>query len=130
MKVEQRIGRLDRIGQKKTVFIYNLACAGTIEERVLSVLDQRIQLFTESVGSLDPILGEVETQLASIVMGQLDHFDQEFEQLAMSVEQRARQARENEQIGRASCREREGQDVWRSVVAGSLIKKKNKEQRM
>lgn len=98
MKVEQRIGRLDRIGQKRTVFIYNLACAGTIEERILSVLDHRIQLFTESVGSLDPILGEVETQLASIVMGQLDRFDQEFEQLAMSVEHRARQARENERL--------------------------------
>src|SRR3546814_8328881 len=81
MKVEQRIGRLDRIGQKKTVFIYNLACAGTIEERVLSVLDQRIQLFTESVGSLDPILGEVETQLASIVMGQLDRSEEHTSEL-------------------------------------------------
>ena len=52
MKVEQRIGRLERIGQKKKVFIYNLACAGTIEERVLDVLEHRINLFTESVGSL------------------------------------------------------------------------------
>ena len=60
MKVEQRIGRLDRIGQKHPVFIYNLACEGTVEDHVLDVLDTRIRLFTESVGSLDPILGDVE----------------------------------------------------------------------
>ena len=41
-EVEQRIGRVDRIGQKRTVQIWNLACADTIEERVLDVLDQRM----------------------------------------------------------------------------------------
>lgn len=98
MKVEQRIGRLDRIGQKRTVFIYNLACAGTIEERVLLVLDQRIQLFTESVGSLDPILGDVETELSSLVMGQIDRFDAVFEHLAEDLGKRARHAQENERL--------------------------------
>ena len=39
MKVEQRIGRLDRIGQTRPVFIYNLACTDTVEERVLDLLD-------------------------------------------------------------------------------------------
>ena len=52
MKVEQRIGRLDRIGQTRPVFIYNLACRETVEERVLDVLAKRIRLFEESVGSL------------------------------------------------------------------------------
>src|SRR6266567_9267884 len=60
MRVEQRIGRLDRIGQKLPVRIYNLFCEDTVEERVLEVLERRIGLFQESVGSLDPILGEVE----------------------------------------------------------------------
>jgi transcription elongation GreA/GreB family factor len=69
MRVEQRIGRIDRIGQSKTVVTYNLACLGTIEERVLEVLDNRIRLFEESVGSLDPILGEVEKQLQNLVAG-------------------------------------------------------------
>ena len=59
MKVEQRIGRLDRIGQTAPVRIYNLYCEGTVEERVLEVLANRIGLFQESVGSLDPILGTV-----------------------------------------------------------------------
>jgi superfamily II DNA or RNA helicase len=98
MKVEQRIGRLDRIGQKKKVFIYNLACEGTIEERVLDVLEHRINLFTESVGSLDPILGEIETEFERLVMRQRDRFDLEFAQLDEDLERRMREAREKERI--------------------------------
>ena len=98
MKVEQRIGRLDRIGQNKTVFIYNLACKDTVEERVLAVLEHRIQLFTESVGSLDPILGEIENELESLVMRHHDQFDIEFNDLEEDVERRAREARENERV--------------------------------
>jgi SNF2 family DNA or RNA helicase len=68
MRVEQRIGRLDRIGQKRQVRIYNLFCEETVEERVLEVLEQRIGLFQESVGSLDPILGEVERDIERLVL--------------------------------------------------------------
>lgn len=98
MKVEQRIGRLDRIGQNKKVFIYNLACKDTVEERVLTVLEHRIKLFTESVGSLDPILGEIENQLESLVMRHHDQFDIEFNNLEEDVERRSREARENERV--------------------------------
>lgn len=55
MRVEQRIGRVDRIGQTRPVTIYNLVNVDTIEERVLDVLEKRIRLFEESIGSLDPI---------------------------------------------------------------------------
>jgi hypothetical protein len=98
MKVEQRIGRLDRIGQTKTVFIYNLACSGTIEERVLDVLEDRIRLFTESVGSLDPILGEVEHDITKLVMSHRQRFDEVFEELASDLGKRTREARENERV--------------------------------
>ena len=64
MKVEQRIGRIDRIGQKKPVSIFNLSTTGTVEERVLHVLSERIGLFEETVGGLDPILGDVESRSA------------------------------------------------------------------
>ena len=87
---------MDRIGQKKTVFIYNLACKGTIEERVLDVLDNRIRLFTESVGSLDPILGDVEQDIAQMVMLHRDRLDEEFEQYAVDLGRRTREARESE----------------------------------
>lgn len=98
MKVEQRIGRLDRIGQKRTVLIYNLACAGTIEERVLDVLENRIRLFTESVGSLDPILGDVEQDITKLVMTHIDRFDEVFEDYAVDLGRRTREATENERV--------------------------------
>src|SRR5437773_1054906 len=58
MVVEQRIGRLHRIGQTREVHIVNLAAAGTIESYILQLLDQKIKLFELVVGELDLILGE------------------------------------------------------------------------
>jgi SNF2 family DNA or RNA helicase len=58
MVVEQRIGRLHRIGQTREVHIVNLAAAGTIESYILLLLDQKIKLFELVVGELDLILGE------------------------------------------------------------------------
>jgi len=58
MVVEQRIGRLHRIGQKREVHIVNLAAAGTIESYILQLLDKKIKLFELVVGELDLILGE------------------------------------------------------------------------
>src|SRR5436305_1591953 len=58
MVVEQRIGRVHRIGQTREVHIVNLAAAGTIEAYILQLLDQKIKLFELVVGELDLILGE------------------------------------------------------------------------
>src|SRR5213593_241413 len=58
MVVEQRIGRLHRIGQTREVHIVNLAAAGTIESYILRLLDRKIKLFELVVGELDVILGE------------------------------------------------------------------------
>lgn len=58
--VEQRIGRLHRIGQRHEVIIYNLAAAGTVEDRILRVLQDKIRLFELVVGELDLILGRFE----------------------------------------------------------------------
>ena len=63
MRVEQRIGRLDRIGQRSPPWIFNFSVMGTIEERVLDVLANRIRVFEETIGGLDPILGDVESDL-------------------------------------------------------------------
>jgi len=60
MQIEQRIGRLHRIGQRDDVVITNVLGAGTIEERVLGVLESKINLFELVVGELDMILGRVE----------------------------------------------------------------------
>ena len=68
MKIEQRIGRLDRLGQKHPVTVINLSLIGTIEERVLDVLHRRIQLFEQTIGGLDPILGEVEESIKDLFL--------------------------------------------------------------
>ena len=58
MVVEQRIGRIHRIGQTRPAHIINFAAQGTIEAHVLKLLDEKIQLFELIVGELDVILGD------------------------------------------------------------------------
>lgn len=64
MEVEQRIGRLDRIGQQaEAILIHNLWMVGTIETTILFRLYDRIKIFESSIGALEPILGEVLSEL-------------------------------------------------------------------
>ena len=59
MKVEQRIGRIDRLGQvADKIQIVSFVLADTIEELVLDRLYQRIRVFEQSIGDLEEILGE------------------------------------------------------------------------
>lgn len=60
MRLEQRIGRIHRFGQKEDVNIYNFAIRNTIEEHVLSLLYEKINLFERVVGNLDAILEKLE----------------------------------------------------------------------
>lgn len=50
MKIEQRIGRIDRIGQTKDVRIFNFILDGTVEERVHSILDSKLDLIAQEFG--------------------------------------------------------------------------------
>jgi SNF2 family DNA or RNA helicase len=59
MQIEQRLGRLHRVGQDHDVLLTNLVARGTIEEQVLRVLEAKINLFELVVGELDMILGRV-----------------------------------------------------------------------
>ncbi len=59
MVIEQRIGRLHRFGQTGEVRVYNLCARGTVEERVLDVLDRRVHLFELVVGEMDMVLGNL-----------------------------------------------------------------------
>jgi len=60
MQIEQRLGRLHRVGQDRDVLLTNLVASGTIEEQVLRVLEAKINLFELVVGELDMILGRVD----------------------------------------------------------------------
>jgi superfamily II DNA or RNA helicase len=59
MKIEQRIGRLDRLGQEaERIQIFNFAIDETIEERILLRLHERVGVFERSLGDVEQILGQ------------------------------------------------------------------------
>ena len=62
MRLEQRIGRIHRIGQERDVFIFNLCLQGSIEEFMMRILDDKINMFELVIGEIDTILGNLETE--------------------------------------------------------------------
>ena len=96
MRVEQRIGRVDRIGQDHAVNIFNLWVKGTIEERVLDVLEKRIRVFEETIGGLDPILGETESDIQKIMRIAGEKQEEAIEEFGKRLEEEVRHAREAE----------------------------------
>jgi len=61
MRIEQRIGRVHRIGQTKDVFVFNFCIKGSIEEGILRVLHDKINMFELVVGEIDSIIGNLDT---------------------------------------------------------------------
>ena len=62
MEIEQRIGRIHRIGQENEVQVYNFCAAGSIEDHILEVLDRKINMFELVVGEIDMILGHLKEE--------------------------------------------------------------------
>jgi SNF2 family DNA or RNA helicase len=60
MQIEQRIGRIHRIGQEKEVQIYNFCSGGTLEDYMLEILDRKINMFELVIGEIDMILGRLQ----------------------------------------------------------------------
>jgi SNF2 family DNA or RNA helicase len=58
MEIEQRIGRLHRLGQQQPVRIYNFVQAGTLQEHLLQILQEKLNLFELVVGETGLVLGE------------------------------------------------------------------------
>lgn len=93
MVVEQRIGRIDRIGQQSEIInIFNFIYKDTVEEKIYNRLFKRIGLFKETLGNLDEILGEkemyIEGQIEQIYRERLtqEEIDRRLDQIAEAVE--------------------------------------------
>ena len=73
MRIEQRIGRIDRFGQMSDkVFIASMYIRDTVDENIYMALYDRIHLVEESIGGLEPILGTRLIDLQKeIIAGQL-----------------------------------------------------------
>lgn len=104
MRVEQRIGRIDRIGQRSDrITIWNLFYAGTIDERIHDRLYMRLGIFERTLGGLEQILGdEIRKLTVDLLSGQLTP-EQELrriDQTAMALETcRQQEARLEEEAG-------------------------------
>jgi SNF2 family DNA or RNA helicase len=59
MRIEQRVGRIHRVGQEREVRIFNLSARGTIEDYLLEILDQKLNMFELVIGEMDMILGQL-----------------------------------------------------------------------
>ncbi|MFT4469383.1 DEAD/DEAH box helicase [Arthrobacter sulfonylureivorans] len=69
MEVEQRIGRIDRLGQtSEKILILNFSTPGTIETRIMERLLDRVGVFEHSIGDLEPILAETFDEFQEVVL--------------------------------------------------------------
>lgn len=69
MRIEQRIGRIDRRGQKsEAVNIYNVITEGTVDAEIYYRCLLRIGIFENSIGECEEILGEIATEIEGVVL--------------------------------------------------------------
>jgi SNF2 family DNA or RNA helicase len=85
MKIEQRIGRVHRLGQRQTVTVANFALRDSIDEYVLQLLYQKINLFTMTIGALETVLAEVQD-------GEMNFEERILDLLLGSEDEQAREA--------------------------------------
>ncbi|MGL4580111.1 MAG: helicase-related protein [Shewanella xiamenensis] len=99
MRIEQRIGRIDRHGQKADkISIYNFCHNDTIDQRIYSRLYERLNIFTSSLGSMEAILGEqIQSLTHELLSSQLtaEQEKQRIEQTSMAI---ARLRQEHEEL--------------------------------
>ena len=79
------------------VQVFNFWVQGTVEERVLDVLERRINVFEETVGGLDPILGDTERDLAKIFQLGGEERERALRRFEERIEARLREARAAEE---------------------------------
>lgn len=123
MKVEQRIGRIDRFGQKaEKIFVANMYLADTVDERIYELLYERVNLIHDSIGMFEPIIGkEIEALQNNMISGELSELQQEekLKTLMLSIE---KTKLEQEQFDHQR-KELYGDDAFNSIISG--ITKKN-----
>lgn len=91
MRLEQRIGRLHRLGQEHPVEIVNLVTRDTLEAHVLAILGGKLELCETVLGELDLILEHgLERRLTDAVLaaGTARELEEGFARLAREIDER------------------------------------------
>lgn len=107
--IEQRVGRVHRLGQTREVFVFNLCLAGSIEEHILRILHDKINLFELVAGEMEMILGQIDPDqdFASLVMdvwaacGTADEEARAFNELSTRLVQARSEYQKTREIDRA-----------------------------
>jgi SNF2 family DNA or RNA helicase len=112
MRIEQRIGRVHRLGQARDVLVYNLALRDTIDDYVLRLLYQKINLFHLTIGALETILADVQDAEIDVEERVLEAY--------LRADGRARLEREIESLGVELLAASDAQRAAESLTVGVL----------
>lgn len=98
-KIEQRIGRIDRIGQEAAkILIWNLVYADTLDERVLERLLERLNIFKMALGSMEEVLGATVLELTRDLLSHCRTPEQELRRIDRAKVVIEAQRRQQEQL--------------------------------
>jgi SNF2 family DNA or RNA helicase len=121
MRIEQRIGRIDRYGQlSPTVAVFNFVTPGTVDAEIYTRCLSRIGVFNHAIGASEEILGEISRELRSIA----ESFDLTEDERAARLQQLAdNKVRRIEEERRLE--EKEGELFGLNLAAASWEEKLN-----
>jgi hypothetical protein len=110
LRIEQRIGRVHRLGQEREVHVVNLWALDTVEAYLMEILDRKIHMFELVVGELDLILGTLDARRS------FEDLMMEIWTLRAAEERRAALLRLGEDLVRAQARSDRIQDQAEAVL--------------
>jgi SNF2 family DNA or RNA helicase len=110
MRLEQRIGRIHRLGQMRDVFIYNLYTQNTVEEHLLRLLDEKVRMF-------EMVIGESERVISKLCRGK--SFEARIMDLVLHCDSHEQLARGFQELGREiDALLNEDHPEWEEILGG------------
>jgi len=115
MRVEQRIGRIDRKGQKsEAIAIYNLITPDTVDADIYERCLLRIGVFNHALGGSEEILGEITTEIRNSAENLSLSENERREKLGQLADNKIRVIQEQERL------EEKGEDIRPAKKQGAL----------
>ena len=133
MRVEQRIGRIDRLGQTAPkIHVWNLFYGNTIDARIYERLFKRLKIFEETLGGLEPVLGSLVQDLRRRLFTRHLTAEEEEEQIELTRVALETQRRTEEELEQEAAhltaygdyilrQVRAARDLHRSISAEDLL---------